>query len=878
MSSSEEDEFDVVEGSEESSEEDEYDAPLEEASGSEEESEEEEEEEEGGEEEWTDDHLKLLYMISRYAKQAASPDDEETWIRKNSLLVLMYQGIVDQVLDYDYAPISMLVGQKRCWLNITQEGKDDIDDLRAGGLLNALKLSSEDLQPVTAYQVSAAGLEMVPMIPEEMIEAVDEFIEHEGELIEVMFDLREGQKDDEGEDAGPCFWLKTPDGGYQEESGITDTEDVSYVASPYLPECLRGFGPKCNDNSKRAHEAAEGESQLKDELDAQIVLKNLQVLVGEWIPFGANQIVAVNEKLGTADRCQGGLFTGELDSDPTATSFEVPAGLTKVGVLDFNEVKYINIEAEINFPEDEGIVKVEEFGMHFDVNGKVVYGMKIDAIMDKLQDDICIDLLARVLVDVHLDSSRITKDLISKYQMTLLECAFMNDAANRDKFNMLITESIEPKMEAIEYLDGEDIENELKQVLGDTQGAYDLTANDVLITGRNGLLIAGPNAKQHEPALVLYLQLHSRNMFMRVFFTRVFVLGDELRKIRDMIGLAQFAHSNESGGIKVGDPTIVDKVRDRLSVASRDLILMLETMGFMADSLEAGVLQALPRPKDQGGKELHRVLRNDFMIANLKKRVRDLQKNLNGCVKELSNLSAMTEVINTKQLEDVYRGVEKNTKTLVDAAAANERAAASLEIMQVVFFASESFGYIDHFFGMVGFGTSDFQQWVLDNLVRCRAVPCLACYSVKSSVVSCRVVSPPAVLSQLSDTLGSAYGIGDGVSSSDSGAACCCCVLPPCFVQVAPPGRWFAFNMSICFVLCYLLKQLMAHLAEGSLNFLLFEVVFNTKIDPKKFKEYLDEKDLAISDGQLGDGSLLKSAIWDEDDESVWCVLQRPPA
>jgi WD repeat-containing protein 35 len=379
--------------------------------------------------------------------------------------------------------------------------------------------------------------------------------------------------------------------------------------------------------------------------------------VGEWIPFGANQIVAVNEKLGTADRCQGGLFTGELDSDPTATSFEVPAGLTKVGVLDFNEVKYINIEAEINFPEDEGIVQVEEFGMHFDVNGKVVYGMKIDAIMDKLQDDICIDLLARVLVDVHLDSSRITKDLISKYQMTLLECAFMNDAANRDKFNMLITESIEPKMEAIEYLDGEDIENELKQVLGDTQGAYDLTANDVLITGRNGLLIAGPNAKQHEPALVLYLQLHSRNMFMRVFFTRVFVLGDELRKIRDMIGLAQFAHSNESGGIKVGDPTIVDKVRDRLSVASRDLILMLETMGFMADSLEAGVLQALPRPKDQGGKELHRVLRNDFMIANLKKRVRDLQKNLNGCVKELSNLSAMTEVINTKQLEDVYKGV-----------------------------------------------------------------------------------------------------------------------------------------------------------------------------------------------------------------------------
>ena len=68
------------------------------------------------------------------------------------------------------------------------------------------------------------------------------------------------------------------------------------------------------------------------------------------------------------------------------------------------------------------------------------------------------------------------------------------------------------------------------------------------------------------------------------------------------------------------------------------------------------------------------------------------------------------------------------------------------------------------------------------------------------------------------------------------------------------------------------LKRLMASLAEGSLNFLLFEVVFNTKIDSKKFKAYLDTKDLAISDGQLGEGSLMKSAVWDEDDESIWCA------
>lgn len=82
--------------------------------------------------------------------------------------------------------------------------------------------------------------------------------------------------------------------------------------------------------------------------------------------------------------------------------------------------------------------------------------------------------------------------------------------------------------------------------------------------------------------------------------------------------------------------------------------------------------------------------------------------------------------------------------------------------------------------------------------------------------------------------------------------------------------------MTVCFIMLAALKKLMASLAEGSLNFLLFEVVFNTKIDPIKFKEYLDTKELAVSDGQLGDGSLTKSAIWDEDDESIWCVV--PPA
>ena len=66
--------------------------------------------------------------------------------------------------------------------------------------------------------------------------------------------------------------------------------------------------------------------------------------------------------------------------------------------------------------------------MHYAVDGLVLYGMRVEAIGDRKSDDISVDMLTRLLVDVHLDSSKITESLISKYQSILLECAFMDDA------------------------------------------------------------------------------------------------------------------------------------------------------------------------------------------------------------------------------------------------------------------------------------------------------------------------------------------------------------------------------------------------------------------------------------------------------------------
>ncbi|GLE10814.1 hypothetical protein PINS_up023065 [Pythium insidiosum] len=49
-----------------------------------------------------------------------------------------------------------------------------------------------------------------------------------------------------------------------------------------------------------------------------LVLSDVRVMVGEWIPFGRNpDRDAPTTGSGRSKRCQGGLFTSELDQHPT---------------------------------------------------------------------------------------------------------------------------------------------------------------------------------------------------------------------------------------------------------------------------------------------------------------------------------------------------------------------------------------------------------------------------------------------------------------------------------------------------------------------------------------------------------------------------------
>jgi hypothetical protein len=200
----------------------------------------------------TQDHMRLLYLVSLYTKPAENDEEKEVWIRSHALLVLIYEGIITGVLDYDYSSMAMTIGSSRLWMNVSQEGKDDLDDLRGMKLLNTIKLSTSDHGLVVGYQISFKGQKMLKRkLTQSSQDAVNSFcFTADGEPLHVGI---EGQE----------FYFYTQDREYKVPSKATDTEDVSYVSSPYLPECLRRGMRGMTSNAHRAFESAAGKSDIK---------------------------------------------------------------------------------------------------------------------------------------------------------------------------------------------------------------------------------------------------------------------------------------------------------------------------------------------------------------------------------------------------------------------------------------------------------------------------------------------------------------------------------------------------------------------------------------------------------------------------------------
>ena len=171
----------------------------------------------------TTDQSRLLYLISLYSRPSEKDDEKVIWVRETALRALMYEGIVKKVFSWDYAPASILTADGRRFVNISQEGEDDINDLRELGLIDALKLSTSRHYYITAYCVSKKGLSEVVKLSKSDKQVIDD-------LIKCKCGGSVKAEEKEGAVVLKCDSCKA-----EEPSGMMDVEDVSYVSKAYIP-------------------------------------------------------------------------------------------------------------------------------------------------------------------------------------------------------------------------------------------------------------------------------------------------------------------------------------------------------------------------------------------------------------------------------------------------------------------------------------------------------------------------------------------------------------------------------------------------------------------------------------------------------------------
>lgn len=136
---------------------------------------------------WTPSHIRLLYLLSRFAQYPKSTDEEEKWLRSLPLQVMVFEAIVHGLLAFDYSPVCTSIvkdGQsRRLWLNMSHDARAAIDDLREHELVQALKTCSEDFQPSTAFQVTEKGMKvLLTLLPGRDKQRLDEFLASPGEM------------------------------------------------------------------------------------------------------------------------------------------------------------------------------------------------------------------------------------------------------------------------------------------------------------------------------------------------------------------------------------------------------------------------------------------------------------------------------------------------------------------------------------------------------------------------------------------------------------------------------------------------------------------------------------------------------------------------
>jgi len=243
----------------------------------------------------------------------------------------------------------------------------------------------------------------------------------------------------------------------------------------------------------------------------------------------------------------------------------------------------------------------------------------------------------------------------------------------------------------------------LKQVVGETRAAFDISEHDTLIFGAHGMLLAGPNSRHHEPLLCSYLMFESLDVFVRNYFNRMFIVQDAMNKTKMIIDVAH------------EDPISILRIRHRMATISRDIIQMEEILGYMTESLS--MMEVPKEPAEQAGRALYERLQLAKLRGQLDRRVTDLVKNMQGSRNQMEFLLGLTNVVSEQKMFRIQYNQETVMTKVSRQLQTNVRSTIALEIIQVMIAGFLAFSILDRITGSWSVMTADWFTPIADGLI-----------------------------------------------------------------------------------------------------------------------------------------------------------------
>ncbi|MBD3226934.1 MAG: hypothetical protein GF329_02000 [Candidatus Lokiarchaeota archaeon] len=413
------------------------------------------------------------------------------------------------------------------------------------------------------------------------------------------------------------------------------------------------------------------QSKIKDQLTSFIFLKDMRLYCAEYIPFGTNHIIAFNEELDCQRDVKEGLMTSYIDDEPEKATFIIDETLTKVKIVDYDPNDYVQFIASIVY--EEIVEQKEEISVYVDAYGRVIYGTKITEI-DNFNDKLSLDKLTRVISDIVLDSSRMINTLLSTYQRRLLNLVYFDTPEFRNKFVVLLAKGIKPDHKASRFNDGEDLENELNQILSTTNIFHDMSnSDDKLFYGLEGMILVSKNPEKYEEILPILLFYLSLDIFQKNYFSKMFMLWDEIKESRKFL---------EEGDI---DPNATSQARDILSRVSAAVVLMNEVLAFMTKSVESMKKEWNNLDKSHPEiKELIELLSLDDIVDKAAIRVSDAQLVVSGLTEEISGVNGLINSLTEKQMTRMNESLRDSIVSMDQMSRASERTGIALNILEII--------------------------------------------------------------------------------------------------------------------------------------------------------------------------------------------------